>query len=211
MSQTTNQTTVNNISGQFVRVGKVKDAHGIKGELFVLIFSGETSWLPKLKTLRLVENETGEAKTRELTVKSARVHKNGLIVKTEELKDRNEAESLCGWLFDLPAEFFVSEKGEAIYLREIEGFAVVTKAKGEIGTIVGFGSNGGQDLLVVKTGWGEFEIPFVAAFVDKIDYQARVVKMNLPEGLLGEFDVDNEDDDYEDNGDDDSDESDEAQ
>ena len=28
---------------EFVRVGKVKDAHGIKGELFIILFAGEAA------------------------------------------------------------------------------------------------------------------------------------------------------------------------
>jgi len=176
---------------EFVRVGKVKDAHGVKGELFLLLFSGEAAWLDQLKTVRLIESASEGAATREFAVRTARLHKNGLIVKTEEIKDRNEAEALKGWLFEVPSSFFVSAQGEAIYLREIEGFAVVCKERqAEIGTIEGFGSNGAQDLLLVKTGWGEFEIPFVEAFVDEIDYGARVIRMNLPPGLLGELDGD---------------------
>lgn len=175
---------------EFVRVGKVKDAHGIKGELFLLLFSGEAAWLEQLKIVRLLESEGDGAHVRELTVRSARLHKNGLIVKTEELKDRDAAEALKGWLFEVPSSFFVSAKGEALYLREIQGFTVVCADKGEIGTVEGFGFNGAQDLLLVKTAWGEFEVPFVEAFVDEIDHGARRIRMNLPPGLLGELDGD---------------------
>ena len=171
---------------QFVRVGRVKDAHGIKGELFVVLFAGEAAWLEKLTQIRLV-NEAPEPQLRVLAPKSIRLHKNGLIAKTEEIRDRNEAESLIGWYFEVPSELLVSEVGESIYLREIQGFRVITQAKGEVGTIAGFGTNGAQDLLLVKTAWGEFEIPFVEAYVQKIDYPASTVYMDLPEGLLGEL------------------------
>ena len=178
----------------FVRVGKVKDAHGIKGELFIVLFAGEAAWLDQLTELRLVK-ETADGKVdescaRSLPLKSARIHKNGLIAKTETLKDRNDAELLKGWLLEIPEEFFVSEEGDSIYLREIQGFKLFTKAKGEVGTIESFGTNGVQDLLVVQTNWGEFEIPFVEELVERIDYDAREVHMDLPEGLLGELEGD---------------------
>lgn len=176
---------------EFVRVGKVKDAHGVKGELFILLFAGEAAWLDRLKSLRLVSGEGADARVRCLEVRAAKLHKhqhkNGFIAKTVELKSRNEAEELRGWLLEVPAELFVSAKGEAIYLREIQGFRVFTSSKGEVGSVEGFGSNGAQDLLLVNTAWGEFEIPFVEAFVQKIDFGKRELHLALPEGLLGEF------------------------
>lgn len=175
------------MSESYVRVGKMKDAHGIRGELFVVLFAGEAEWLDKLKELRLVfENGSGEPKTYQ--IKSARAHKNGLIVKTMEIKDRNEAETLKGLLVEIPESFLVSNPGEQIFLREILGFTVSTVAKGEIGKVVKFSSNVAQDLLVVATKKGEFEIPFVDAFVKKMDYKAGTILMDLPDGLLGEAD-----------------------
>lgn len=179
-------------SSAFVRVGKVKDAHGIKGELYLLLFSGEAAWLEAFqagkRSLHLLHEATGERKS--LAVKSLRFHKNGLIAKTEDLTDRNAAEALIGWLFEIPQDLLVSAPGEAIYLREISGFKVITKALGEVGEIVGFGSNTAQDLLLVRTKTGDFEIPFVEAFVEKIDYPAKMIFLDLPEGLLGESEGD---------------------
>ena len=172
---------------EFIRVGRVKDAHGIRGELFVVLFAGEAEWideLNELKELRLVKEN--EPVVRILKLKSARIHKNGFIAKTEDITDRNEAETLKGWMFEVPADFLVSEVGDQIYLREIQDFKVVEKSAGEIGKIVAFGTNGQQDLLVVKTAKGEFEIPFVEAFVERIDYENQVVYLDLPVGLLGD-------------------------
>ncbi len=172
----------------FVRVGKVKDAHGIKGELFVTLFAGEAAWLPQLKELKLVKEDDSLA-PRTFQIKSVRMHKNGLIAKTIDIADRNEAETLKGWLMEIPSELLVSEKGEEIFLREIRGFKVVTKHKGEVGTVEAFGTNTVQDLLVVRTAHGDFEIPFVEAFVERLDFENKVIYLDIPEGLLGEFDV----------------------
>lgn len=176
-------------AAEFVRVGKVKDAHGIKGEVFVTLFAGEAAWLPQLKELRLVKEDTPQT-SKHFQIKSARLHKNGLIAKCADIADRNEAEMFKGWLMEVPASFLVSEKGEGIFLREIRGFRVITKHKGEIGTIDAFSTNGVQDLLVIHTAWGDFEIPFVEAFVEKLDFENKLIHLDIPEGLLGEFDGD---------------------
>lgn len=173
--------------GPFVQVGKVKDAHGIKGELFITLFAGEAAWLEKLKEIRLV-SAMEPRQSRIFSAKSVRLHKNGLIAKTNEIKDRNEAESLRGWFFEIPEEFLISEIGETIYLKEIEGFKVFTKEKGEVGRVTGFASNTAQDLLIVTTSWGEFEIPFVEAYIDTLDFDSGELHLDLPQGLLGELD-----------------------
>lgn len=170
---------------EFVTVGRVKDGHGLKGELFITLFAGEAEWIEKLKELRLVPPNSNES-ARTFAVRHARLHKNGLIVLSPDIRGRNEAESFKGWMLEIPREFLVSEVGESIYLIEIENFKVDVEGRGQIGQIVGFSSNGVQDLLVVKTAWGEFEIPFVEAFVRNIDYSSQVVFMTLPEGLLGD-------------------------
>jgi 16S rRNA processing protein RimM len=171
----------------YVKVGRVKDAHGIKGELFIKLFAGEAAWLEKLETIRLVP-EAGDQPEKTLKVKSARVHKKGLIAKTEEIRDRNEAETLKGWIFEIPSDFLVSEKGDTIYLREIQGFKVFTKDRGEIGSVEDFGTNGAQDLLLVRTPSGDYEIPFVEAFVESIDYGKGEIRLDVPPGLLGDLD-----------------------
>lgn len=178
---------------QVIRVGRVKDAHGIKGEIFITLFAGEAEWLNKLVELHLV-SEAGEIKR--YSIKSARLHKKGLIVKTGEIRDRNEAESLKGWFLEIPSDYLVSEPGESIYLHEIHGFQVFVKGKGKVGSIEGFSSNSVQDLLVVKTVQGEFEIPFVEPFVDRIEYESKEIHLDLPEGLLGDSDDDGHDDDH---------------
>ncbi len=167
----------------YVRVGKIKDAHGIRGELFVVLFAGEAAWLDQLETLRLVPEAGGPEQT--FAVKSARAHKNGLIVKSADIKDRNQAETLKGLIVEIPESFMVSEPGEAIYLREIQDFMLRNRGE-DVGRIVKFSSNTVQDLLVVKAAGGEYEIPFVEDFVTDIDYEARVVDMDLPHGLLGD-------------------------
>jgi 16S rRNA processing protein RimM len=174
----------------FITVGKVKDAHGLKGELYITLFAKEAAWLPSLKTIQLKVSET--AQSTNFSVKNARLHKGGLIVMTHEIRDRNEAEALKGSLFEIPSEFLVSKKGESIYLKEIEGFSVQIEGQSELATIVGFGSNGAQDLLLLKMPHGEFEVPFVEAFVKEINYSQQKLHLNLPPGLLGEFENEGE-------------------
>lgn len=164
----------------WVRIGKVKEAHGLKGELYVLLFTKESPWLGRLREFALAAGDEGPFEVHER--ERAKAFKDGLILKAPGVTDRTAAESKKGLLFYLPSDLFVSAPGEEIYLREIEGFEVRNEGE-SVGPIRGFSSNGPQDLLLVEREGRTIEIPFVEAFLDRIDFEGRIVWMRLPEGL----------------------------
>ena len=164
-------------------MGKIKDAHGLRGELFVLLFAKEAPWLASLKRVALASSDAGPFQS--FDVAGAQVHKEGLILRLKGLHDRTQAEALRGLLFYIPAELLISHDGDTIFLREIEDFQVTNRGE-FFGRICGFSSNGPQDLLIVEKEGRKTEIPFVEAFLLEIDFSAKTVRMDLPEGLWGD-------------------------
>lgn len=166
-------------------VGKVKEAHGLKGELYILVFSGEAAWLNQLKKFYLKAPGATTAPHQEYEVKRAKPFKQGFIVKPQSIDDRNQSEALKGHEFYIDDDLLISNPGESIYLQEVLNFEIRDVAGNKLGTISGFSSNGVQDLLVVSKLNGEkAEVPFVKAFVKDIDFSARFLVVDLPEGLL---------------------------
>ncbi|MFN3697281.1 MAG: ribosome maturation factor RimM [Pseudobdellovibrio sp.] len=158
------------------QVGKVKAAHGLSGELFIIFFSKDYSWIGEIETIIILNKAYSVLKIAE--------HKDGLKVKVKGVSDRNHSESLIGLPIYLPEDFFESEDGDSLYLAEIEGFLVIDTIRGELGLIKGFSSNKAQDLLLVSYNEKLIEIPFVQAFVEDINHDKKVILMNLPEGLI---------------------------
>ena len=163
-------------------VGKIKEAHGLKGDLYVLVFSSDVSWLGQLKEFALAASESKENQ-RSFKAEKAKPFKQGFIVKANGISVRNESEKLKGQLFFIPGDLLKSKQGERIYLSEILNFQVFNFKK-LIGPIVGFSSNGPQDLIVVKYNDQDVEIPFVEAFIRDLDFDGQKLMMELPEGLL---------------------------
>jgi len=161
-------------------VGKIKDAQGLKGEVYALIFSGERGWQSNLQTVFLGGDESSG---REFEVSKVQSHKDGLILKLKGIENRNQSEALKGQLLFIPSELLISKKGERIYLNEIQGFEVFDE-QGIIGQIVGFSSNGPQDLLIVEKEKKKYEIPFVEAFIVDLNFDQKQLKMRLPPGLI---------------------------
>lgn len=163
-------------------VGKVREAHGLKGDLYVVIFSGDISWAKRMKNFAL--KAKNEEESQSFTVERTKPFKKGFIVKAAEVADRTAAEGLEHLEFFIEEDLLVSKPGESIYLSEILNFKLKNTEQVVLGEIVGFSSNGAQDLLVVSIGDKKAEVPFVEAFIKKIDFKHQAVVMDLPEGLL---------------------------
>ena len=173
------------LPGPLKAVGKIQEAHGLKGELFVHLFAKQADWLPDLKEVSVGPNpETPSTIHR---VARAKLHSKGLILQLEGFADRTQAETLLKQFVFIEEALLVSRKGQPIYLREILGFTVSEQGH-DIGVIEAFSSNGPQDLLVVRKNASRtiVEIPFVDAFLIEIDFQAKKVLMQLPAGLIDE-------------------------
>ena len=122
------------------------------------------------------------------TVERTKPFKKGIIVKAAEIANRNDSEAVEHMEFFVDDALLVSAPGENIYLSEILNFKLKNPDQTVLGEIVGFSSNGVQDLLVVQTSDKKVEVPFVDAFIKKIDFKHSAVVMDLPEGL---FDLEN--------------------
>jgi 16S rRNA processing protein RimM len=163
-----------------VQMGKIMDAHGIRGDVYFIVFSGDVSWLHQIEVVTLKHRQKAE----DFEIEKIKVFKKGFIAKLKGFDDRNRAEYYKGAELWVDQSIFVSQHGEAIFLNEILNFRIEDQVSGEVGTIRGFSSNGPQDLLLVSAGAKEFEIPFVKEFVLKVDFKNKVIRTHLPEGLL---------------------------
>jgi 16S rRNA processing protein RimM len=183
-SQASAQVSVTAEASGWRLVGKIKEAHGLRGDLYVLIFSGEAAWKDELTEFCLAKDESLVNK-KIFQVEKSKAFKKGLMIKPQGVPDRTAAELLKGQLFFIPENLLVADEGDSIFLEEIEGFQVLKQSGESIGPIVGFSTNTFQDLLVIKTINGKHvEVPFVDAFVVDIDHEAKQVIVDLPDGLL---------------------------
>lgn len=163
------------------KIGKVSGVHGLKGELYIYVFSKDVSWIDELDEL-VLEDAKGQRITH--VVRSLRPFKDGFLVFIEGVDDRTAAEKFRAHNVYVNGSLFISDEGdETFYLAEIEGFEVYD---GELllGVIEGFSSNTAQDLLLVRMDFGLAEIPLVEDFLVEIEFEEKKIFMELPEGLI---------------------------
>lgn len=167
---------------QLTKIGKVFDAHGIRGDLAITVFSKDINWIDGAKTLNLVK----DGQTTIVDVLKTRPHKKGFVCQLKGFTDRNRAEEAIGSEVWVDSKLFTSNEGEALFLKEILNFEVVDVEQKRIGIIEAFSTNGIQDLLVVVNREINkyYDIPFVKEFVIEVDQTNKKIILNLPEGLL---------------------------
>ncbi|AKK03429.1 ribosome maturation factor RimM [Corynebacterium epidermidicanis] len=160
-----------------VMIGRVVKSHGIRGEVVV----EPTTDDPELRyavgeTLRGTQGK----KEHSLTITAVRAHQGRLLIKFEEVPDRNAADSLRG------TKFFAApiyDEDEGYYDHELEGLTVLLDGT-PIGTVTGISHGPAQSLLEVRIDDREVLIPFVEEIVPDIDLDEGTCTITPPEGLL---------------------------
>lgn len=126
-----------NPDGAYRAVGRVKDAHGLKGEIWVVLFAGEADWLESLREtggflLASQEDVSSEAEvkssTTEYPLKGVRSIKMGLFCKAKLLPIERLPKSFVVnfSLFPIPiskpkkAKSFISARSKDLRLSKLE-------------------------------------------------------------------------------------------
>ena len=170
-----------------VLIAVVGGAHGIKGECRVRSLTENPLALGAYGPLV-------DTAGNRYTVKSARPQKNVVVVRFDEVRDRNHAERING------RELFVDrsvlpepEDDDEFYLGDLVGLAVQTIAGEAVGTVVAFHDFGAGDILEIQPPGGPtVMIPFSAAAVPELDVEAGVMVVDPVAAGIAETDDDEE-------------------
>jgi 16S rRNA processing protein RimM len=169
---------------EYVVVGQVGRAHGLRGEVFV---EPRTDEPERRFVAGAVLATEGRAHWPSLTITSARTHSGRLVVQFEEIADRNAAESARGTRLTVPlAPEESPEDPEEFYDHQLVGLRVETVAGDVVGELVRVEHNAAQDLLVIGTARGEVLFPFVGALVPEVDVAGGRIVLDDRPGLLQE-------------------------
>ena len=165
-----------------INIGKITSSVGIKGEVRVTLYAGESDNLVKGAVLTLT---AGKAKL-VYEVQSVRYQGGRPVVKFAEVPDRTAADTLRNYEIYIPEES-LAELGEGeFYIKDLMGFAVYDRAgDAVIGKVSDYIRNTAQCLFEVETEDGRsILIPDVDAFVKNIDGEKKTVEVELIPGFL---------------------------
>jgi 16S rRNA processing protein RimM len=161
-----------------VVIGRIKRAHGIKGELGVEIRTDEPE-------RRFAAGTSVICGDRTLTIASSRRHSGRLLVTFREVPDRTAAEQLHGQLVEVEVD--PSERPDdpdELYDHQLIGLDVRDSDNTIVGAITAVMHGSAQDTLVVDAGGREVLVPFVEALVPVVDLAEGLVRLADVPGLL---------------------------
>ncbi len=163
---------------------------GRHGEVLADIFTDFPEHFAQRKRLFLRPPAKSQADAmREVKVASHWLHKGRVVLKFAQVDSMAEAENLRGFDLVIPREERMPLSGDAVYVSDLLGVRVIDVSRGgcaDAGEITDVEPEGpGPAMLVVRTLAGEeLLIPFVRAYLRKMDIEGKRLEMDLPEGLL---------------------------
>lgn len=167
------------------RVGLVSTAHGIKGALRIFPTTDDMTRFRALKQIWLSKSEEYSDNMRLLTVKEVSFLKSQVILQTEEITDRNEAELLRGGSLWIPRSEAVELSEDEFYFADFIDAKVVTDTGEALGTVKDIFSTGSNEVLEVRMPDGkEVLIPVIKDCIVKMDAPSATVTVHMLEGLL---------------------------
>lgn len=164
---------------QPICIARIGAAHGVRGECRVKPFTVVPEAVGDYGPLTNVDGSLT------LTVKRLRIIKNGmLVVKFEEVIDRNRAEDLNGTdLYIDRAALGDTDEADEFFAADLIGLTVIDQSGVDLGTVTAINDFGAGDLLEIalKTG-GSALLPFTLVFVPKIDFETEAITITPPDG-----------------------------
>lgn len=170
----------------YVVVGRIGRAHGIRGEVSVEPRTDEPERRFAAGAVLRTQDARG-AEGRPLTVESMRWHSGRLLLRFEGMADRTAAEAARGTVLVVPIDpGEAPEDPEEFYDHQLVGLAVEDPAGVRLGTVSGVVHGGGQDLLRLDVEGREVLFPFVTALVPTVDVPGGRIVLDDRPGLLAE-------------------------
>jgi 16S rRNA processing protein RimM len=152
----------------------------LKGEIVSAILTDFPERFEDLVNV-IATNDTGIE--RELELEKHWFQKNRVILKFKGFDSIEQAEDLLNFDICVREEDVVELETDEYFDWQLEGCRVLADGN-EIGTVTGVMRTGANENLEVSDGEKEYLIPFVEAICVEVDLENKIIRAELPEGLL---------------------------
>jgi 16S rRNA processing protein RimM len=168
------------VSQQLVPLGEIVTTHGLEGWLKLNPFNPATAAFDSIDEVYL---ERGGARWSH-NLEAHRLHNRQILFKLHGVNGIDAAKSLVGATLSVAEDSLPAlEPGQYYHFQAI-GLEVLDLRGNRLGTVTGTFSAGSGEIYVVTGIDKEFLIPAVKEIVENIDFDARKMIINPPEGLL---------------------------
>lgn len=166
---------------EYVSIGIITKAHGLKGEVVVVPITDDLRQLEKLKSI-MIKDPAGEHKP--FNIERARIISDRIVVKFENVNDRNSALILTGSIIDKRLSDCDALPSDEYYIFDLIGLKVKTTRDLWLGKIIDVLTLPANDVYVVQDGANEYLIPAIKDVIKKVDLEQEYVLIEPLDGLF---------------------------
>ena len=171
----------------FAIVGRIRKAHGIRGEVVVepLTDAPDAVFAAGRRVFAGTADGDRARDGAELIVDTVRPFREGLLVRFDHIPDRTAAELWRDRYLLLPLAELTPPSDNEVYIHELVGMTIVLRSGETLGEVLEvYELPQGLALDVKRTSGGTVMLPFSADVVKRVDAAARLVEVDPPEGML---------------------------
>ncbi len=166
---------------EFVSIGIITKAHGIKGEILVIPLTDDPLQFEKLKNISI---KSVQEERKSFVIERVRIRTNKIILKLQGIDDRNSALVLTGHYIDKQLDECKPLTPDEYYIFDLIGLEVRTTDNRSIGEVKEVLTLPANDVYVVMNGTREFLIPAIKDVVKNVDLENEVILIEPMDGLL---------------------------
>ena len=168
---------------EFIRIGKIINTHGIKGELKIQSYSDFDAQRYKSGNTVYIHYENTYLP---FIVKTFRKHKGNSLVSFEEHQNINDVEKYKNsYIFITKKDRTPLAKGK-FYRDELIGLTALSLDENPLGKVIAVEeTKGAQNNLRIQLDDGkEFLVPYIPEFIKNVDIVQGTITIAMQEGLL---------------------------
>lgn len=188
-----------------IKIGKIVNAVGLKGEVKVYSYAGENDRFEKLDRIIAGGSQSGSSQSgsgqeggakradckkpqsdMEFEIEKVRYQKNMVILKLRGVDDRNQAEALKDMDVFITEDDLEELPDDTFYVRDLIGCQVVDINDGKkLGVVSDLIQNSAQDIYQIDLAeGGQALIPAVEQFIKNVDIENKTITVSLIPGLI---------------------------
>lgn len=165
---------------KFLTVGKIINAHGIKGEVKIFPLTDDINRFYLLKKVYIEENNS----IFPLTISNIRIHKNNILATFNEIKSRNEVEKYKDVFLKIDRKDAITLKKDQYFLNDLIGIMVYSPEKILIGNIKDILQTGPTDIYIIETNDKDILVPALKDIFIEIDIHKKIATAIIPRDLM---------------------------
>lgn len=157
-------------------LGRLAAPWGLKGELKLISFSGETDHILKLKKVELRNAQSH----REVEIENARPYMDSVLLKIKGFDSPEEAASLTGWELWAKRSQAAPLLNDEHYIADLVDCQLLVSGKA-LGTLVSVCDGGNGELLEFRLETGrDVLIPFRKEFIGRVNTLKKEIELLAP-------------------------------